>query len=135
MTSLYVCIVSDAAVVAESLAMGVTLHGHRPAVFASADHLLASAELPESCAVISNFMKGGAVERELAQRVYDCAPKIPLYFIASSIFTRGALLSAPQNVAGIFDSPCNPDDVFDAIRETCICEPPPGHARPVNSAA
>lgn len=135
MAKLYVCIVSDAAPVAQSLAMGLTVHGHETVVFSSGEELIASDRLSQTCAVVCNMMDGGAKERELAQRMFEHAPNVPLYFIASTIFTRGALLSAPPNVTGIFDSPCSADALFQAIDESCVCDDESGDAGALSDEA
>lgn len=120
--NLFVYIVSDAAESSASIAMWLSINGHRTAICSSVDDLLGSHQPKELCAVVVDFKEGGAVERDLAKRMYECSPATPLYFIASGLFTRGALLSAPPNVTKIFDSPYSPEELAEAIRETCTCE-------------
>ena len=118
----FVCVVTEAPASGHSLGLMLSLTGHPIAFFTDTDALLAFAELSKACAVISDIKNGGAVERDLARRLFERLPSLPLYVIANCIFTRGALLSAPANVTKIFDSPYSSEKLFEAISATCVCE-------------
>lgn len=122
MGNLFVCIVSDAPENAASLALWLSLNGHRTADFGSVADLISSTEVTQLCAVIGDFKDGGSVDSDLARRLYERSPHTPLYFIANGWLTRGALMYASPNVTRIFDSPYSPEDLADAIQATCTCE-------------